>query len=138
MSQQGDTLPRIATRNATQTWAKRLRLPSPIVALLALVLLILVLPPAIFLIDVSFHESRPDGSMGAFTTRFYSQLASDRFFAPSLINTFIYAIGSAVVAIVIGTLQAMIVERTNAPGRKLVLFGAIISLGVPHVLYTVS
>ena len=34
MSQQGDTLPRIATRNATQTWAKRLRLPSPIVALL--------------------------------------------------------------------------------------------------------
>ena len=138
MSQQGDTLPRIATRNATQTWAKRLRLPSPIVALLALVLLILVLPPAIFLIAVSFHESRPDGSMGAFTTRFYSQLASDRFFAPSLINTFIYAIGSAVVAIVIGTLQAMIVERTNAPGRKLVLFGAIISLGVPHVLYTVS
>ena len=112
--------------------------PKMVVALLATILLILVAPPVIFLIDVSVHESKPDGSMGAFTTRFYQLLWSDRFFLPSLANTIIYAIGSAIVAIVIGTLQAMIVERTNAPGRKLVLFGAIISLGVPHVLYTVA
>ena len=46
--------------------AARLRLPTPLVAFLALVLVILVVPPAIFLIDVSFHESKPDGSMGAF------------------------------------------------------------------------
>ena len=48
----------------------RLRLPTPLVALLAIVLAILVLPPALFLLDVSFHETKPDGSMGAFTTRF--------------------------------------------------------------------
>ena len=38
----------------------------------------------------------------------------------------------------IGTVQALIVERTNTPGRNLALFGAIISLGVPHILYTVA
>ncbi len=112
--------------------------PSLLVAALAAVLLILVAPPVLFLLDVSVHESKPDGSMGAFTLKFYQQLWSDRFFLPSLVNTLVYAVGSAIVAIFIGTMQAMIVERTNAPGRKLVLFGAIISLGVPHVLYTVA
>ncbi len=42
------------------------------------------------------------------------------------------------IAIVIGTVQALIVERTNTPGRNLAFFGAIISLGVPHILYTVA
>src|SRR5581483_11247886 len=63
---------------------------------------------------------------------------SGRFFLPSLWNTLLYASGSAVIAICIGTLQALIVERTNAPGRKLAFLAAIISLGVPHVLYVVA
>ena len=50
----------------------------------------------------------------------------------------IYSFGSAVIAILIGTVQALIVERTNTPGRNLAFFGAIISLGVPHILYTVA
>jgi iron(III) transport system permease protein len=50
----------------------------------------------------------------------------------------IYSFGSAVIAIVIGTVQALIVERTNTPGRNLAFFGAILSLGVPHILYTVA
>ncbi len=29
-------------------------------------------------------------------------------------------------------------ERTNTPGRNLAFFAAIISLGVPHILYTVA
>ena len=127
-----------AAEAAAPTRRSRLLTPSALVALLATILIILVAPPAIFLMDVSVHETRPDGSMGAFTVKFYHQLWSDRFFLPSLMNTFIYAVGSAIVAIFIGTMQALIVERTNAPGRKLVLFGAIVSLGVPHVLYTVA
>jgi iron(III) transport system permease protein len=42
------------------------------------------------------------------------------------------------VAIVLGVVQAMIVERTNTPGRRYVFLVAVISLGIPHVLYTVS
>src|SRR5262249_8842557 len=114
------------------------RVASPLVLALAAVLLALIALPAAFLVNVSLHETRPDGSLGEFTLRFYQQLFSGRFFLPSLGNTLIYAFGSAVIAIGIGTVQALIVERTNTPGRKLAFFAAIVSLGVPHVLYVVA
>ncbi len=111
---------------------------SPLVAILAAVLLMMVVPPALFLINVSLQETRPDGSFGAFTLRFYRELFSERLFLSSLGNTLLYACGSSLVAIVIGTVQAFIVERTNTPGRKLAFYAAIVSLGVPHILYVVA
>jgi len=111
---------------------------SPLVLILVVILLVLVAPPVIFLLNASLHETLPDGSAGAFTLRFYQQLFSGRSFLPSLLNTIFYSCGSAVVAIFIGTLQALIVERTNAPGRGLAFLAAVISLGVPHVLYVVA
>src|SRR5215831_21340299 len=81
----------------------RMRTISPLVAVLAAILLVLIVPPALFLLNVSLHETRPDGSLGEFTLRFYRQLFSGRFFLPSLHNTLIYAFGSSLIAIVIGT-----------------------------------
>jgi iron(III) transport system permease protein len=111
---------------------------SPLVALLAVVLLVLILPPTLFLIQTSVHVTNPDGSFGAFTLQYYRQLFASPYFAASLRNTAIYAVGTAVAAIVLGGLQALIVERTNAPGRGYVIAAAILSLGVPHVLYVVA
>ena len=111
---------------------------SPLVLILIAVLLFAVVPPVVFLVNASLHETLPDGAPGAFTWRHYQQLLSGRFFLPSLFNTLVYACGSAVIAIFIGTAQALIVERTNTPGRKLAFLAAIISLGVPHVLYVVA
>ena len=56
----------------------------------------------------------------------------------NLINTTIYAVGSAVVALTLGTLQAWIVERTDTPLRQYVFLVSIIALGIPSVLYTVA
>ena len=106
--------------------------------MLILVLLILILPPTLFLIKVSIFTTKADGSFGDFTLRYYQQLFTGRFFFSALTNTAIYAIGSAVIAILLGTIQAIIVERTDTPGRSWVFLGAIISLGIPHVLYTVA
>jgi len=130
-------------RQSSPLNAPAFRLPasfriSPAVLVLIAVLLVLIAPPVIFLVNASLHETLPDGSAGAFTLRFYHELLTGRRFLPSLGNTVLYACGSAVVAIFIGTLQALIVERTNAPGRKLAFLAAIISLGVPHVLYVVA
>ena len=111
---------------------------SPLVLGLMAILLIAVVPPALFLVNASLHETLPDGAPGAFTWRYYQQLVSGRFFLPSLLNTLLYACGSAAIAICVGTVQALIVERTNTPGRKLAFLAAIISLGVPHVLYVVA
>jgi iron(III) transport system permease protein len=111
---------------------------SPLVALLVALLLLLILPPTLFLIETSVHVTRPDGSFGEFTLQYYRQLLASPYFGVSLWNTVLYAIGSAVIAITLGVVQALIVERTNAPGRGYVFLAAILSLGVPHVLYVVA
>jgi iron(III) transport system permease protein len=111
---------------------------SPLVLLLTVILLILILPPTLFLVDTSFHTTRPDGSLGPFTLQYYRGLFTSPYFAVSLAGTVVYAIGSAVVAITLGVLQALIVERTNAPGRGYAFPAAVLSLGIPHVLYVVA
>src|SRR5262249_46059143 len=111
---------------------------SPLVIVLTAILLILILPPTVYLIVTSFFSTRADGSFDEFTLRYYQQLFTSPYFAASLWNTVVYAIGSSAVAILLGVMQALIVERTNTPGRRYVFFGAVISLGIPHVLYTVA
>ena len=117
-------------------WA-RFRI-SPLVAALAAILLILIVPPTWFLIQASVHTTRPDGSFDQLTLRYFQQVFTSPYFLTSLRNTAIYATGTAMLAIALGVLQALIVERTNTPGRKFVFLGAIVSLGVPHVLYVVA
>src|SRR5580692_12692371 len=111
---------------------------SPLVALLAAILLVLILPPTLFLVATSLHTTRPDGSFGPFTLQYYGQLFTSPYLAGSLWNTVVYAIGSALIAITLGVTQALIVERTNAPGRGYAFLAAILSLGIPHVLYVVA
>jgi iron(III) transport system permease protein len=111
---------------------------SPLVALLATLLLVLILPPIFFLIDISFHTARPDGSFGPFTLQYYGQLFTSPYFVASLWNTVVYAVGCAIVAIPLGVVAALIVERTNAPGRGYAFLVAILSLGIPHVLFVVA
>src|SRR5437667_4393753 len=111
---------------------------SPVVGVLTAILLILILPPTLYLIATSLYTTRPDGSFDQLTLRYYQQLFTSPYFASSLWNTAVYAVGSAAVAIVLGVVQALIVERTNTPGRRYVFIGAVISLGIPHVLYVVA
>src|SRR5712691_142927 len=125
-----------ASRQARVGW-RRLRM-SPLAAALAAILLVLILPPTLYLIVTSFYTTKPDGSFDQLTLRYYQQLFTSPYFATSLWNTVIYAAGSSAVAIALGVVQAMIAERTNTPGRRYVFLGAVISLGIPHVLYVVA
>jgi iron(III) transport system permease protein len=111
---------------------------SPLVLILAAILIVLILPAVIYLFQASLHETEFNGAFGAFTFQYYIDLvASDRFLT-NLINASIYAVGSAVVAIGVGVTLAWIVERTNTPCRRWVLVISIVSLGIPSVLYTIS
>jgi len=129
------TSPDLATQAAPRLGRIRF---SPLILTLAIILALLIIPPAWFLINVSLHVSNPDGTLGEFTLQYYKGLFTERFFLPSLINTIIYSLGTAVVALFFGITQALIVERTNAPGRQWVFLGAIIALGIPNVLHVVS
>lgn len=109
---------------------------SPAVIVLAVILGGLVLPPLYFLITTSFYTTEADGSFGAFTLEYYRDLATSRTVLSDFANSMIFALGSAAVAIWLGAAQAWIVERTDTPLRHYVFLISIISLGLPHVLYT--
>ena len=110
---------------------------APVAGLSAL-LVLLVAPPLVFLVVASLHEIEYDGSFGAFTVENFVNLFDGTRFLRHLTTSSLYAVGSAITALCIGGAQAWIVERTNTPLRQYVLCIAIISLGVPSVLYTIS
>jgi iron(III) transport system permease protein len=111
---------------------------SPLVLILAAILILLILPAVIYLGQASLHETNFDGSFGDFTFSYYIELVTGDQFLNNLINALLYAVGSAVVAIGIGVTLAWIVERTNTPFRHWVMIVSIVSLGIPSVLYTIS
>ena len=111
---------------------------SPAAAILIVLLAALIGPPLYFLIKTSFYETDFDGSFGDFTLGYYVELFSSGRFVEHLRNSLVFALGSGLLAIGLGALQAWIVERTNTPMRRFAFLVAIVSLGIPHVLYTVA
>lgn len=111
---------------------------SPVAALLVALLLLLIVPPLYFLLKTSIYTTEADGSFGEFTFEYYVDLLSSPRFFDHFINSSIFAAGSGLVAMVLGAGQAWIVERTDTPLRQYVFFIAVVSLGIPHVLYTVA
>jgi iron(III) transport system permease protein len=111
---------------------------SPLVLGLIFVLLVLILPPVIYLIRSSLQEIEFDGSFGAFTLDHYRALIETDALLTVVATTAAYAAGSAIVALILGGTQAWIVERTDTPLRGLVMIVSIVSLGIPSVLYTIS
>ena len=118
--------------------AKALPKFSPLVLGLVLILLVLILPPVIYLLRSSLQEIAFDGSFGAFTFEHYRALIQTDGLFLVILTTAAYAAGSAVVALFFGGMQAWIVERTDTPLRALVMIVSIVSLGIPSVLYTIS
>lgn len=108
------------------------------VLLLATVLGLLVLPPLWYLVVGSLHTTTDAGAPGDFTWRYFERLAGDRHFFDSLQNSAVFALGSAVLAILLGGIVAFVVERTNAPFKSFAYLTAIISLGTPYVLYVTA
>ena len=112
------------------------RLPSaPVMALIA-ILAALVLPPLYLLIKTSLYTTQADGSFGVFTLEYYEALFASQTLPSDFLNSVQFAAGSACLALALGAAQAWIVERTDTPFRQHVFLISIISLGLPHVLYT--
>jgi iron(III) transport system permease protein len=98
--------------------------------ILAAVLVVLVVPPLLFLLVGSIT-----GPEGDITIRYFGRVLQDRRLVESLTNSILFALGSATVALVVGGSIAWIVERTNAPLKTLAYLTTVISLGTPYVLY---
>jgi iron(III) transport system permease protein len=104
--------------------------------LVGVVLAALVIPPLIFLVQGSVTETAPNGAVTGYTLSRFTGLLSQQFFLESARNSFSFALGSSIVALFIGGVNAWLVERTNTPWKPLAYLTTIISLGTPYVLYT--
>ncbi len=99
-----------------------------------LVLCALVLPPLIFLIEGAVTVEGA-GGVTRFTLERFGQIVGQRGFSASAMNSTIFSVGSAVLALLLGGGVAWLVERTNTPLKSLAYFTTIISMGTPYVLY---
>ena len=114
------------------------RRTSPQVIILIALLCAGVMPPFVFLAYSSLHELDPSGAFGAFTFGHFAAIFSSRTFGSVIVNSAVYSLGSALLALTIGVTQAWLAERTDAFLRQVLYVSSIISLGIPYVLYIVA
>src|SRR5438132_5425938 len=108
------------------------------VVLLTAVFCAAIIPPFVFLAYSSLHQLDPSGAFGAFTFEHFTAIFKSRAFGPTLVNSAVYSLGAALLALVIGATQAWLAERTDASLRQVLYVAAIVSLGIPYVLYIVA
>lgn len=115
-----------------------LRRPEIVIGLILLLLLgVLIVAPIVSLIQTTFQVQlmdvfrMPGAELGDFTLHHWQRvLSNSQLFTSPLINTLIVGVGTAVVALVLGTGFAWLVTRTDMPWRATV--SAL--LMIPYVL----
>lgn len=104
----------------------------PAIALILLILLT-VLPLSMLVIG----SLQIEGEQGL-TFANYAKVYSDAETYRLLSNSFLYALGTALLAIGLGTALAYIVERTNVPLRRAFFAVALVPLIVPGIVSTIA
>lgn len=110
-----------------RTWSTRLTAAGIVV-----IAAILLAPVLYELVHMAF--TTPDGAWSATNFSKFANRSSVR----TLKNTAIFALGSTVLALLIGSTQAWIAERTGTRLRNLAYVGAIVSLGMPYLIYVIA
>lgn len=106
-------------------------------AVLAVVLGYLVVVPLVILVWSSFRPTGLPGDPGL-TTGNYADVYADPGTYVLFANSAIFAVGSTVLALVLGVGLAWLVERTDMPGRGLFRILVIIPMAMPPVLLAIA
>jgi len=110
---------------------------TAVLVLVGVVIAYLSLSPTLMLFYGSFL-SKPLGVPGTFTLKHYVRAYSDPVTYQLLLNSFIFAAGSSVLATSLATVVAWITVRTNAPLRKIFQLTAIVPNIFPPVMLAVA
>lgn len=124
-------LPHRRRRSLSEAFA---RIDSGVVMLWSMVAIgaLIVLPPFYFLIKSSFTVQLP-AFQSELGLRNYTRVL-DLGGVGLWTTSFLFAIGSAVLAVVLGGVSAWLVARTNVPFRTTVFVGAFLSLSAPLIV----
>lgn len=104
----------------------------------SIIIAYLVLPPLYSVVQTSLFTTKMSGELDQFTLKYYGDLLLQAALIGPLMNTVYFALGSALLATLIGGSMAWIVTRTDAPLRGLGYFTAFASFGTPFILYTIG
>ncbi|MGV6876711.1 ABC transporter permease [Pseudochelatococcus sp. B33] len=97
-----------------------------------------VLIPLVFLLWQSFVTPYTRTTPSVFTFMNYVHAFSSARLGTLLSNSFIFASGTALFALALGTTLAWLNERTNTPFKSLFFALSLIPLIIPSILFTVS
>lgn len=97
----------------------------------------LVIPPLFFTIQSSFYVAK-GFEPPSLSLKNYKDLLSTPGTGSLLLNSLWFAVGSSVVALVIGTLLAWIVERTNTSFKNLAYLSAFTSFAIPGIIKVIG
>jgi iron(III) transport system permease protein len=124
------------TGSGGRTWTGWLRqwiTVQGVVLSAAVVLVVaLVLVPILYLLAGTFFSD------GQFTLKFFAQAYLTPGLGEMVLNSFVYSVGSTIVALFFGTALAYLVARTDTPLKSLVYAAALVPLIIPGVLHTVA
>ncbi|QDC03193.1 iron ABC transporter permease [Mesorhizobium sp. 8] len=127
-----------AAAAAPRQWRARARRVHAFAAALAVLIGLLVIPPILSLVQMSFLQTGPRGGFAGYTLDHYRELVGEAGFLTVLFNTAAFAGAATLISLVIGGALAWLVERTNTPLKRLATLTAIVSLGTPYVLYVMA
>lgn len=83
-------------------------------------------------------KSGDPGMPGDFTLKHFADAYGDPTIYPLLINSTMYALGTSMLSLIIGTTLAWIVERTDTPFKSLFYAFTLIPFIIPGVLHTIA
>lgn len=121
-------------RPTTATRRPRWRISRNLLVMVALIAVIgyFTIGPVAYLINGTFS-----GDSG-FTLEYIRSTYTAPGVGDTILTTVLYAVGSAVFAVVLGASLAFVVARTDTPAKSLVIAASLVPLIIPGVLHTIA
>lgn len=137
MSLATDTTPQTSRPTMEPPASRRRFLPTPKILILGVVTLLvayLAIVPLWYLVQGTLF----DANTGEFTLGGFERAYTDDNAAAMMGNSIWFAIGSAVLSLVVGTGLAYLNVRTDVPFKGVFFAASIIPLVIPGILYTIA
>lgn len=109
-----------------------------ILGALGIVLVLLVLLPLAILLFYSFWSTGPTEKGGSLTLVNYTETFLSVSTYRLLFNTLVFAAGSVTIGLILGISLAWLIERTNTPFRNFAFVIAIVTAGMPPLLFAMA
>jgi iron(III) transport system permease protein len=116
----------------SDVWRRVFSARNLIVVAVGAIVVFLALVPLGYLLAQTFFRD------GAFTLEHFREAYSSIGLTEMAMNSFVFAFGSSVFAITLGTVLAYLIVRTDVPFKPLMFAASLVPLIIPGILHTIA